>query len=182
MDRTALIALVACWVLWVWPFLAFKARAPKREAEVTVGSSRWGVIVQMIGYFLAWLGPNAPKPPAVLLAGLAFGGLAVVLSWASIRSLGKQLRVFAGLYADHELVRSGPYRIVRHPIYAGMLAIYLATALVRTPWIAGAIGLAFVIAGTEMRVHIEDRLLASRFGREFEQYRSSTAAYVPFLR
>jgi protein-S-isoprenylcysteine O-methyltransferase Ste14 len=63
-----------------------------------------------------------------------------------------------------------------------MLAIYLATALTRTPWILGAIGLVFVVVGTEMRVRIEDGLLASRFGREFEDYRSSTPAYLPFLR
>ena len=106
--------------------------------------------------------------------------LAVIISWTSIRALGKQLRVHAGLYSDHELVRSGPYRIVRHPIYAGMLAMYLATALIRSAWPMALIGLAIFIAGTEIRVRIEDGLLASRFGKQFAEYKASVPAYIPF--
>jgi protein-S-isoprenylcysteine O-methyltransferase Ste14 len=179
---TALIALVACWILWCWPFLVQKARMPKREAQVTEKSGRWGIGLQMAGYLFVWsVGPR-PKPPASLLAGVLCGCLAVVLSWTAIRSLGKQLRVEAGLYADHELIRGGPYRIVRHPIYAGMLAIYLATALIWPPWIMAAIGLVLFVAGTEIRVHIEDSLLQSRFGRQFADYKAKTPAYIPFMR
>ena len=106
----------------------------------------------------------------------------MVISWTSIRALGKQLRINAGLYRDHELVRSGPYRIVRHPIYAGMLAMYLATALIRSSWPLALIGLAIFVTGTEIRVRIEDRLLASRFGQRFEEFKASTPAYLPFVR
>jgi protein-S-isoprenylcysteine O-methyltransferase Ste14 len=182
MDRIALIGLILCWILWAWPFLAYKARAPRREAEVTAESSRWGIAVQMVGYFLVWLPGSEPRPPAVLIAGILLGCLAVVISWTSIRALGKQLRVQAGLYSDHELIRRGPYAIVRHPIYAGMLAMYLATALVRGRWLTSLIGLAIIIAGTEIRVRIEDALLASRFGKMFAEYKASVPAYIPFVR
>ena len=125
---------------------------------------------------------SQPPQPALQTAGLLFACIAVWISWASIRHLGKQLRVHAGLYADHELVRSGPYSIVRHPIYAGMLAIYLATALVRQSWILAAIGFVLFLIGTEIRVRLEDNLLASRFGKQFEEYKASTPAYAPFVR
>jgi protein-S-isoprenylcysteine O-methyltransferase Ste14 len=182
MDTVALIALIGCWILWAWPFLAHKARTPKREAEVTKKSSSWGMGLQMVGYFFAWLPGPRPRPPALLAAGLVLGVLAVVISWTSIRALGKQLRINAGLYRDHELVRSGPYRIVRHPIYAGMLVMYLATALIRSSWPLALIGLAIFVVGTEIRVRIEDGLLASRFGQQFEHFKASTPAYLPFLR
>ena len=107
---------------------------------------------------------------------------AVVLSWTGIKSLGRQLRVQAGLYSDHELIRSGPYGIVRHPIYAGMLLMYLATALVMSNWQLSLAGLLIFLIGTEIRVRIEDRLLASRFGQEFVQYRKAVRAYMPFVR
>jgi protein-S-isoprenylcysteine O-methyltransferase Ste14 len=90
--------------------------------------------------------------------------------------------VNAGLYEDHELVRSGPYGTVRHPIYSSVLAILLSTILLLTPWRWAAVSLAFFVAGTEIRVRTEDKLLASRFGREFTEYRKKVPAYVPFVR
>jgi protein-S-isoprenylcysteine O-methyltransferase Ste14 len=179
----ALIALlIVFWVVWAWPFMAHQARAPKREAQVTLKSSRWGIALQMVGYVFAWMGGAQPAPAAAVAAGVAFICLAVLLSYMSVHSLGKQLRVHAGLYPDHELVRGGPYSVMRHPIYAGMLAMYLATALMRGSWPLAAIGLIIFIVGTEIRVHIEDGLLASRFGEQFTEYKASTPAYVPFLR
>ena len=179
MYRAGQIALVVFWILWAWPFLAFKARAPKREAEVTVNASRWGIGLQMAGYFIAWFHFSSPRPWPLLAIALLLASIAVVLSWTGIRSLGKQLRIHAGLYSDHELIRSGPYRIVRHPIYAGMLLMYLATALIMSIWPVFLAGLVLFIAGTEIRVRIEDRLLASRFGKEFERYKAEVPAYLP---
>ncbi len=182
MDRIALIALIACWIVWLWPFLAYKARAPQRPADVTIRASNWGVGLQLVAYFFAGFTGPQPYPPVRLAAGVLVGLLAVIISWTSVRTLGKQLRVQAGLYGDHELIRSGPYRIVRHPIYAGMLAIYISTALIRGTWPTTLIGLVIFILGTEIRVRIEDGLLVSRFGRQFEEYKTSTPAYIPFVR
>ncbi len=88
----------------------------------------------------------------------------------------------AGLNADHELVRAGAYRVVRHPIYASMLCVLVGTGLMITPWrwfLAAAI--VFFI-GTEIGVRVEDKLLVSRFGDRFRSYARSTPAYVPFIR
>jgi protein-S-isoprenylcysteine O-methyltransferase Ste14 len=86
------------------------------------------------------------------------------------------------LYEDHELVRTGPYALVRHPIYASLLAALLCTLLLLTPWQWGLASLALFLAGTEIRVRTEDRLLASRFHQRFVEYRKKVPAYVPFLR
>ena len=63
-----------------------------------------------------------------------------------------------------------------------MLAVFLATgAILTSPWLWVAASAIF-IAGTEIRVRIEDRLLASRFGADFDRYRHDVAAYLPFVR
>src|SRR6478672_10846737 len=93
----AQIVLIICWVLWAWPFFAYKARTPKRPAQVTVTSSRWGIALQMIGFFLAWIRLSAPRPWPLLAAALLLAFLAVILSWTGVHTLGKQLRVHAGL-------------------------------------------------------------------------------------
>jgi protein-S-isoprenylcysteine O-methyltransferase Ste14 len=93
--------------------------------------------------------------------------LACILSWAGTRALGRQKRIDARLSADHELVTHGPYRVVRHPIYTSMLC---------------RIGAVCLVAGTEIRVRIEEKLLAARFGEQYAEYRRRVPAYVPFAR
>jgi len=98
------------------------------------------------------------------------------------RALGRQWRLDAGLNADHELVTSGPYRLLRHPIYTSMLCVLCGTGWLLTllPMLLAAV-IVFMV-GTEIRVRIEDRLLGERFGEPFGQYQRRVAAYVPFLR
>jgi protein-S-isoprenylcysteine O-methyltransferase Ste14 len=110
---------------------------------------------------------------------LAFAAL---LSWTSTRALGRHLRFEAALSPDHELVRSGPYRLLRHPIYTSMFCLLLGTGfMIASPFLFVPAVLIFLI-GTEIRVYVEDRLLASRFGDQFRDYQQSVSAYVPFVR
>ena len=71
---------------------------------------------------------------------------------------------------------------MRHPIYSSILAVLVSTLLLMTRLEWAAISLVLFIAGTEIRVSTEDRLLASRFGQRFFDYKKRVWAYVPFLR
>ena len=108
--------------------------------------------------------------------------VAVVLMFTSVRYLGRQFRINAGLYEDHQLVTGGPYGIVRHPIYTSLLAMLVSTLFLFTRWQWVVPALALFIAGTEIRVYTEDGLLASRFGERFTEYRKRVPAYLPFVR
>jgi protein-S-isoprenylcysteine O-methyltransferase Ste14 len=80
----------------------------------------------------------------------------------------------------HQLVQDGPYAIVRHPIYTGLFAAILGTALTLgtlASWIAVASGL----AGILLRVDIEERLMASEFGAAHAAYRARTRKLIPFV-
>jgi protein-S-isoprenylcysteine O-methyltransferase Ste14 len=63
-----------------------------------------------------------------------------------------------------------------------MLCILLGTGTLITPWWLFLASLLVFLAGTEIRVRIEDRLLASHFGERFQEYKSSVSAYIPFVR
>jgi len=134
-----------------------------------------------VGTYLKHAEAAAIGWPRLLIAGLAapFG---VAVMWSAVAHLGRQFRINAGLYADHELVRTGPYAVVRHPIYASMSLMLVATAALLTRWEWAVASAALFVIGTEIRVRTEDRLLASRFGERFAEYRREVAAYVPFLR
>ena len=77
---------------------------------------------------------------------------------------------------------SGPYRVVRHPIYTSMLCLLFGTGLLVTPLALLAVSVLVFIVGTEIRVRIEDRLLASRFNDKFLDYQRRVPAYIPFLK
>jgi protein-S-isoprenylcysteine O-methyltransferase Ste14 len=108
--------------------------------------------------------------------------LAALLSWTATRALGRQLRFDAAIGSHHELVQNGPYRVVRHPVYCSMLCLVWGIGFVATPPWLFVVATIIYLAGTEIRVRIEDRLLAERFGTTFVGYRSTTRAYLPFLR
>jgi protein-S-isoprenylcysteine O-methyltransferase Ste14 len=176
-------ALIAVgWLIWAIPF--FLIRRGAGGATTVDRRARWGIVLEGVGFFLVWqpLWRIAmPGPGRFAGAVLAFAA-AITLSWSSARRLGKQWRYDAGLRADHELIRSGAYAIVRHPIYTSMFCLLIATGLLLTTWVLLLAAMVFFVIGTEIRVRIEDRLLASRFGGEFDAYRRRVPAYIPFLR
>ncbi|HXF14478.1 MAG TPA: isoprenylcysteine carboxylmethyltransferase family protein, partial [Terriglobales bacterium] len=97
------------------------------------------------------------------------------------RALAGQLRIDAALGADHRLVRSGPYAVVRNPIYTSMLLVLCAIGVIIAGWKLFVVALLLFVIGTEIRVRIEERLLASHFGEEFQAYKRSIPAYLPFV-
>jgi protein-S-isoprenylcysteine O-methyltransferase Ste14 len=180
----AVVELLAMWVLWLYPFLRKRFTGPKRESDVMAHTGDWGLALETAGIFCAWFWlPHTPLPgPARAIASMVLAPVAAVFGWLSVRHLGKQLRILAGLYADHELIRTGPYAIVRHPVYASLFLMMLATGLLFARWPMLLLSIALYIVGTEIRIHAEEGLLRARFGEKFEAYRRSVPAYLPFLR
>jgi protein-S-isoprenylcysteine O-methyltransferase Ste14 len=181
----ALADLALCWILWILVFVVRHLRPGGGKAVVTAPEARKGIVLQGLAFALVWTytWPVMFERPAMLLIlSMILGPLSVALAWFSVRHLGKQWRVQAGLNADHELVKTGPYRFLRHPIYASILGMLLATGLVWTSWPMLVLALICYFAGTEIRVRAEDRLLAGRFEDSFTAYRSRVPAYIPFLR
>jgi len=173
------IALLVGWAAWMSAFLSRK-RAP--AAHQINKRARWGILLEGVAFAVLWQGqfwerdPGWRVIPAILLLLLA-----AVLSWTGVRALGKQWRIDAGLNPDHRLIRSGPYSIVRHPIYASMLCLFLGTGLILSSWPLLLPALALFLIGTEIRVRVEDSLLAAQFGDDFAAYKRAIPAYIPWL-
>ena len=167
--------------IWFYPFVGAHKRTP--PAATVNRRSRWGVLLQFLAFTLLWHGHFWARPVVAWKVGtcVALFSLAAVLSWTSSRALAGQLRVDAALGAEHKLVRSGPYALVRNPIYTSMLLVFCAIAAVITDWKVFVVSLIFFIIGTEIRVRTEEKLLASHFGEEFQKYKKNVPAYIPFL-
>ncbi len=182
MPEHAWIILATGWILWFAPFPLnrWNSKAPEKADR----RARWGMVLQAVAYSLLWQGEFWTRSPGIWRTAFSifFLTLATLLSWAGTRALGRHLRFDAALSPDHQLVRSGPYRLLRHPIYTSMFCMLLGTGLMISLPVLLFLAILLFLVGTEIRVRIEDTLLASRFGDEFRDYQRSISAYIPLLR
>ena len=114
----------------------------------------------------------------VRVVGLAVGlAGAVLLVWASVL-LGRLMVHEAAVREDHALIESGPYRFVRHPVYAGYLALLLGSGVASLNvclWLLWPVSL----LGIRIQAASEEQLLGARFGRDYERYVGRIGRLVP---
>jgi protein-S-isoprenylcysteine O-methyltransferase Ste14 len=121
-------------------------------------------------------------PPSSLFSILglalqtAFIGLAI---WAR-RTLGLNWSGRIEIKTEHQLVRSGPYRILRHPIYTAVLGMTISMALVSGKVLA-LFGVATVIVAYVRKIRIEEETLHNAFGTDYENYRRTSWGLFPGL-
>jgi protein-S-isoprenylcysteine O-methyltransferase Ste14 len=169
-------------VLWFLPFAIARRR---NETPTRVNPrARWGIVLQAIAYAILWQNNFWERSPSIWKVGLAviLFAIATFLVWSAVFRLGRQWRFDAALVSDHQLVTTGVYGLVRHPIYTSFFCFFIATGLLVSPlWVLAIASLIFLI-GTEIRVRVEDNLLASQFGPHFDDYKRQVSAYLPFLK
>jgi protein-S-isoprenylcysteine O-methyltransferase Ste14 len=120
--------------------------------------------------FLPQTSEGAVLGLVMLVAGLGFA------VWAR-RHLGPNWSGTVTLKEDHALIRTGPYRYVRHPIYSGILLALLGTAVVIGEW-RGLFAFALAFAGLAYKSKVEEERMREIFP-EYDQYRRETAALIP---
>ena len=129
--------------------------------------------------FLGWR--FVPALPALAYACfvLTLAGLAVAV-WARIH-LGQNWSDRVGVQAGHQLIRTGPYAHMRHPIYSGVLLGVAGTALVVGEW-RGAMAFLLLLANYAVKARKEDRILAGHFGEGFVRHSRDAGFLLPKFR
>jgi protein-S-isoprenylcysteine O-methyltransferase Ste14 len=184
LEHIAWDELLLCWIVWALAFVKPSREAAGQKKTERAPSSRWGIALVTLAYAVVWtyIRPKGYHQPSIQSEiSMVLGPVSVVLAWAAAHRLGKQWRYEAALSEDHELIQTGVYRRLRHPIYASMLGMFVTTGLAWSWWPKTVVGLTFFIAGTEIRVAAEERLLIERFP-QYAEYRARTRAYIPFIR
>lgn len=114
-----------------------------------------------------------------LAIAVALGGI-VLRDWAII-SLGRYFRREVTIEPGQRIVRRGPYRLLRHPSYAGLLLIFGGLGLAFGSWVSAAIALFVSFLGLLPRIRVEEAALTRAFGAEYADYARSTARLVPHV-
>jgi protein-S-isoprenylcysteine O-methyltransferase Ste14 len=179
-------------VLWV-PFIAYWVLAARDTRESRVrkrgASSPVRGTLHVAGAVLIFVSPSlgllddrfVPAVIEVGAAGWVLTALGMLFSiWARV-SLGRNWSGRVVLKHGQELVSTGPYALVRHPIYTGLLVALAGTALYNGRWQA-LLGLAFFAISFWLKARSEENLLEREFGEEYRSYRDRTPMLIPTLR
>ena len=183
------IGLQAAWlsVLLYWVWSSRRVRAPERREP------RWK---RFLAYWLPlivafnllgpgdWFGHGLLREKFVPHTTLVYSiGLALCLAGAALaiwsrHVLGSNWSVAVELKHGHELVRRGPYRVVRHPIYSGLLLLFIGNALMVGDW-RGILAVGIVLVSFWRKLRLEESWLAEHFGAAYADYQRGTRMLVP---
>ena len=185
-HRWLLPALWAAWAFYWWLGShdvketarrePFASRALHLGPMVLAAAILWSPRFGVLGLEMRFM----PRAPWVFWLGAAVtcGGLAFAV-WAR-RTIGRNWSAIVTLKQDHELVTSGPYALVRHPIYTGLLFGFLGSAIALGQW-RGLLAVAIFYLAALRKYRLEERWMRERFGLAYDAYRARVKALVPFL-
>ena len=150
---------------------------------ITLRLAGLGTLVGIVAYLvnpqgMAWASVVLPEWLRWTGAGL-LALCAVLLTW-TLHSLGKNLTDTVVTRKAHTLVKTGPYRWVRHPFYVSAVLLAGSCALLAANWFIFGCGLT-VFTMMSLRTRIEERKLVERFGDEYRRYVERTGAFFPRL-
>jgi protein-S-isoprenylcysteine O-methyltransferase Ste14 len=178
------------WPVWLayW-IIAARNVKPTRRRESLAGRMVTVVLTALTAALLAFRGQkphwlNTRFLPQTMVA-YWLGLLLVVLGlafavWARIH-LGRNWSGTVTVKDDHELIRTGPYGLVRHPIYTGLLLAILGTAIAFGEW-RGLLAFGFLTVAFLFKLRREERFMSESFPDDYPRYRAQVPALIPFIR
>jgi protein-S-isoprenylcysteine O-methyltransferase Ste14 len=176
---------VGFWLFWLISAIRFRSTYKRKQ------SNRFLLpvipLLVLIGLFLSVEVSSDLVQWRVVPDGIAPGLLGIIITikglgfaiWARMH-LGRNWSSRPGIKVDHTLIRTGPYQVVRNPIYTGILFGYAGTAIVIGELWAFLLIL-FVMAGFLMKIRVEEKFLLEEFGEAYVQYRKEVKALIPYL-
>jgi protein-S-isoprenylcysteine O-methyltransferase Ste14 len=179
-------------VIWL-AYMAYwsaMSRDVKANERTESGPSRFVRLVMLIVAVALLVLPSVPiallnerfLPPAewCFWCGAVITVVGLLFSVWGRRFLGSNWSQEVTLKENHELITSGPYALVRHPIYTGLLLGILGCAVARGEW-RGLLALLLVFAPLWHKLRLEEEWMRARFGLSYEAYSRRVSALIPYI-
>ncbi|MFF3350884.1 methyltransferase family protein [Streptomyces sp. NPDC002779] len=183
----SLVGLTA--VLWFWSEAKWVIRQRATSDRVVIKESRsfFALVIsygaaQMGAFGLMWFFPSlqiADDWSTLMIAAMPLAWTGLALRQWSVHTLGDFFRAKVTVQRDHDVVRSGPYRYIRHPSYAGGLMTVMAMALIFNHLAAWIVVVGAVFTGALYRIRVEDEVLCRHLGSDYRHYAAHTSRLIP---
>jgi protein-S-isoprenylcysteine O-methyltransferase Ste14 len=151
--------------------------------EIGLGSAILGLAIIPGVYVFTGFPRMADYTPSIISVA-AGAGLFAAAMWTFRRThkaLGKNWSISLEVREKHELISSGPYALVRHPMYTSFLLMAVGQALLLANWVVGMAGLIGFVVLFFLRVDEEERMMVELFGQEYGAYMNRTKRIIPYL-
>jgi protein-S-isoprenylcysteine O-methyltransferase Ste14 len=174
-----------CWAVFAsyWLISSMRVKAvSQRESFARTLTHRSLLFLSYVLLVDRWL----PWPfdlrwlPDLRIAGVVVCVLGLVIAIAARRALAGNWSSAVTLKQDHELIRTGAYRFVRHPIYTGILTMCFGSAI-EDGQLRGALAFAVMLAAFLIKSRREERLLVQHFPDDYPAYKRDVKALIPFV-
>jgi len=181
--RVAGFCWMAIFVLWAILGLTAKQTVGSRS-DARARIAVWGVLLAWLILFSGGLRRGVlairflPMDPAIAYVGLAITIIGLCFAvWARF-AIGRNWGGLITVQQDHKLMRTGPYGIVRHPIYSGFMLATLGTAII-VGEIGGLVSVALIVISWGYKAGLEESFMIEQFGAEYEDYRRDVKGLIP---
>jgi protein-S-isoprenylcysteine O-methyltransferase Ste14 len=176
---------IALGVVWLAGALSTKPTARSQSRGSRLGQTLVLAVAALLLSRMKWdfgaLGSRfVPRSSAFGYAGLALTAAGIALAIWSRIYLGRNWSARVTVKQDHELMRSGPYSIVRHPIYSGLLVALAGTTL-DVGEVHTLVGFLLVIVGLKMKANLEEQFMREEFGEAYARYQREVKSMIPFV-
>jgi protein-S-isoprenylcysteine O-methyltransferase len=139
------------------------------------------MILALVIAFLFAASGIASLPSWSFYVGISLMIAGIVLRQWSIAVLGRYFSPTIGIQEGQAVVDRGPYRLVRHPSYTGLLIIYIGLGFVIQSWGTVLVLIAYFAAAFGYRIHVEEAVLTSKLGDEYVAYAKRTKRLIPYV-
>ena len=187
--------IICCWVIFglYWFISASSVKSTQESKGWLAGN--WHGIVLLIGGlflsnlpFLAKIGASissltillVPHSIVINVVIIVFAVTGLIVAMIARRTLAGNWSRAVAFKEDHELITTGLYHYVRHPIYTGVLLMILATAL-SVGTLSAGIGFVVIVLGLWFKLRAEEDLLTKHFPKEYLAYKDRTKALIPYV-
>lgn len=182
-------AISACWILFciVWVLAAVSTKRSIYRESRTQRLRYW--ILLIVAYLLLTRSHRLPHPfnVRILPANEVVQWIAVILCIAGLAFcfwaraiLGRNWSGTITFKEGHELIERGPYRLVRHPIYTGLMAMFLATAIA-VGQAAGIVAVILAFISFWIKLGAEEKLMLQQFPDQYRSYQQRVKRIIPFV-
>jgi protein-S-isoprenylcysteine O-methyltransferase Ste14 len=179
--------LVVTIVIWA---LAEVRQAVKRRPEASGAAWRDEMVLRLaiVGGALLAVGARRVVPAADIAPRALGAWLGLALLWCGValrlwcfRSLGRYFTLTVRTSSDQPIIASGPYRVVRHPSYTGILLAVAGLGCFTGNWVSVVVLCVCVTAGLVFRISVEERALLRDVGDRYRDYAATRKRLIPFV-
>ena len=182
----SLIDYFAIFLLTIWLFIEFEFPSTPKRSEIKERLSLQILFILQPGAIFAasiqyfWHGPTLFSSEIVKVLGIGVAILGVYIRGQSMKKLGKKYTMVVSIRDDHEIIKDGIYKYIRHPGYLGQYLFLLGYVLLfQSVW--GLIVYVLWGIGQLYRINIEEKVLENFFGNNYRDYQIQSKRLIPFI-